>query len=141
MFKFSNGGSRYREIREPLLKDGKISVEVVGKEDIQEYIDSFEDSCRIENIVARAMNGEPELLDQRKGFYGDFTDYPKTYAEMLDRVIQAQNIFENLPLEIRNRFNNDPVQFIAGMDEKDWFEKAGFAVQKEEVKESEISEP
>lgn len=140
MFKFSNGGSRIREIREPLLKDGKISVEVVGKEDIQDYINSFADSVDIEKIVARAMNGEPELLDQRKGFYGDFTEYPKTYAEMLDRVIQAQNIFEKLPLEVRNRFNNDPAQFIAGMDEKDWFEKAGFVVKKEEVKESESNE-
>ena len=137
MFKFSNGGSRIREIREPLLKDGKISVEVVGKEDIQEYINSFADSVDINNIIERAMNGEPELLEQRKGYYGDFSEYPKTYAEMLDRVIQAQNIFEKLPLEVKNRFNNDPIQFIAGMDDKDWLEKAGFAVQKEEVKESE----
>ena len=49
---YSNPGTRERLIRKPLLKDGKLSVEVVGKEDYFEYIQSFAD--QIDGKVAQA---------------------------------------------------------------------------------------
>ena len=139
MFEFSNGGSRFRQIREPLVKDGKISVEVVGKEDLQDYINSFADSVDVDLIVARAVNGDPDALNQRQAMYGDFTQFPKTYAEMLDKMIQGQTLFESLPLDVRNRFDNNVYTFLSQMDEPDWLEKAGF-VQPKVNEEGEVKE-
>lgn len=125
--KFSNMGTPYRIIREPALtKDGHLEVVEVGKEDMRDYINSFSDSCDIENIVARAMNGEPELLQARQGAYGDFTQFPKTYAEALQKVIDATNLFNSLSVDVRSRFDNDVFKFISQLDEPDWAVKAGF---------------
>lgn len=123
---FSNPGTRERLIRKPLLKDGKISVEVVGKEDLYDFIQSFADQCDIESIVLRAANGEPELLSRRSGTFGDFTVFPKTYAEVLQKVIDATSMFEGLSPDIRGRFDNDVYKFISSMDDADWLERAGF---------------
>ena len=139
MFEFSNGGSRIREIREPVMRDGHLVVEVVGKEDLQDYINSFGDSVDVELLVARAVN-EPEILNQRQGMYGDFTEFPKTYAEVLDKITSATNLFNSLPVDVRSRFSNDVYTFISEMDKKDWAVKAGF-VQPEsssDVNESEV---
>lgn len=126
MFEFSNGGSRIREIREPVVKDGKLSVEVVGKEDFQDYIESFSDQVDLENIVARAMNGDTEALNQRIGSYGDFTTFPKTYAEALQRIIDAKNLFDSLPVSVRNNFENDVYKFVSSLDEPDFLDKIGY---------------
>lgn len=125
-FEFSNPGSPIREIRAAVWKDGQLSVDVVGKENLQAEIDSFADSCNIEMLVQRCVNGESDILNQRQGFYGDFTDYPKSYAEMVQLMVNAKSYFDSLPLEIRNKFNNDVNVFISEMDKKDWFVKAGF---------------
>lgn len=136
MFEFSNAGSPFREIRQPVVRDGKVVVEVVGKENFNDFINSFADSCDINVLVSRAVNGEPEVLNRRQGMYGDFTQFPKTYAEVLQRVINANSLFDSLPADIRVRFDNDVYKFISEMDNADWFEKAGFVQKKtEEVKE------
>lgn len=140
MFKFSNGGSRIREIREPVVKDGKWSVEVTGKEDFQDYIESFSDSCDIENIVRRAINGDDSALNQRFGAYGDFTVYPKTYAEALEKMIAANNLFLSLKPEVRAVFDNDIFTFISEMDKPGWAEKAGFVVPDEKEEKEGLAE-
>lgn len=132
MFEFSNMGSRICEIREPVLKDGKISVEVVGKEDFQDYISSFADSCDIASIVARSVT-EPELLNQRQGSYGDFTEFPKTYAEALQKVIDAKNLFDSLPQSNKDQFGNDVMTFISSLDDPEWPVKAGFVIPNDDT--------
>lgn len=141
MFEFSNMGTPYRIVREPALsKDGKLEVVEVGKEDMRAYINSFADSCDVETIVSRAMNGEPELLEMRKGAFGDFTQFPKTYAEALQRVIDAKNIFDGLSADVRSRFDNDVFKFVSEMDNEDWLEKAGFKSFEEDVEDKEVKE-
>lgn len=139
-FEFSNPGSPIREIRAAVWKDGELKVEVVGKENLQAEIDSYADSCNIDLLVQRCVNGEPDILNQRQGFYGDFTEYPKTYAEMVEMMVNAKSYFDSLPLEIRNKFNNDVNVFISEMDQKDWFEKAGFVASAVDDVVSEVKE-
>lgn len=128
-FQFSNIGSRYREIREPVLEDGRRVVKVVGKEDLQDYINSFADACDVELLVRKAVNGDDTALNQRQGMYGDFSDFPKTYAEVLQRVIDAENLFQKLPPDVRARFENSTYKFISEMDEPDWALRAGLAAE------------
>lgn len=136
MFEFSVSGSRIKEIREPVIKDGKWSVEVTGKEDLQDYIESFSDSCDLENIIKRAIAGDEDALNQRIGTYGDFTVFPKTYAEALEKMANAQNFFSTLKPEIRAAFNNDIFEFISELDKPDFAEKIGIVKPSDdEVKE------
>lgn len=116
----SNGGSPIKEIREPFVnKDGSIDVRVTGKESLQDYIQSFKDSCNVEYLVKRAVNGDIDALNQRSGSYGDFTEMPKTLAEAIQRVIDAQSFFDTLSPDVKAGFDNDFNKFLAqSMDVK-----------------------
>lgn len=137
MFGFSNHGSRAKPVREAILDDGKLRVVTVGFEDFQDFIQSFADSTNIEMLVARAVNGEPELLNARSGMYGDFTDLPNDLAEMERVMNSAVSFYDSLPDDKKAEFGsfND---FISSMDDKDFLVKAGFVTPSDD--ESEVSE-
>ena len=44
--------------------------------------------------------------------FGDFAELPDNAQEMYNRMIQAKSNFDNLPLEVRKRFNYDPSAFL-----------------------------
>lgn len=44
--------------------------------------------------------------------FGDFASLPDNAQEMYNRMIEAKNNFDNLPLEVRKRFNYDPAAFL-----------------------------
>lgn len=126
MFEFSNHGEKDRLIFEPVLqKDGHVEVVEVGKEDFDALIQSYALECDIEHLVARATNGEPEILDRVQGMYGDFTKMPRTMAEALQLIINAQNTFDKLPQSVKDVFGNDVNKFISSLDDKDMMVKSG----------------
>lgn len=44
--------------------------------------------------------------------FGDFAELPDNAQEMYNRMIQARDHFNSLPLEVRKRFNYDPAAFL-----------------------------
>lgn len=48
--------------------------------------------------------------------FGDFASLPDNAQEMYNRIIEAKNNFDNLPLEVRKRFNYDPAAFLDFVD-------------------------
>lgn len=44
--------------------------------------------------------------------FGDFAELPDNAQEMYNRMIEARNNFNSLPLEVRKRFNYDPAAFL-----------------------------
>ena len=60
--------------------------------------------------------------------YGDFTTLPRTYAEALQALTDAENFFMSLPVETRAKFDHDPYKFIASMDKPGFLEKLGVPV-------------
>ena len=105
------------------LDDGTVELEEKGKECLYDYIQSNRDSCDINLLVARFANGDVDALSKVQGAYGDFTQFPKTYAELLNRVNQGRLMFDDLPLDIRDKYNNDFAQFMAAMDKPDFWEQ------------------
>lgn len=103
--------------------DGNIVLEESGSENLYDYIQSHRDSCDINVLLARYNNGDVSALNQRQGSYGDFTQFPKTFAETLNFMIQGQDYFESLPLEVRERFGFSFERFVASMDNMDDFMK------------------
>lgn len=117
-------GSPFRVLYKPVVdKKGNIELEECGKENTQEIIQSYAESCDIQLILQNAMMGDVSGLQKVQGFYGDFTQMPKTYAEMLQLQIDAQNAFNALPTDIKKKFDNDVNKFLMSAGEKDWLEK------------------
>lgn len=75
------------------------------------------DDCDINNIMAKFT---PDALAahaaQYQGQYGDFSDLPD-YHTALSFVRRIDDIFMDVPAEIRNRFDNDPGKFLAFVDD------------------------
>lgn len=121
---FSNPGNPIKPIYKPIVeKDGSVVLIIDGYENTDEIIQSYEESVNIDAIIARYMNGDLDALNQRVGKFGDFTEFPKTYAEVLQMRIDAESVFKQLPPELRTRFDNDPDKFFAQSGTEEWFSK------------------
>lgn len=137
---FSVAGSPVRIIYSPQVqRDGSIVIVESGKEDFQAYIQSFVQSCDIAYIMASVANGDLGALNRVQGSYGDFTKVPKTYAEFLQLQIDAKNTFDQLPVDVKAKFDNDVNKFMVNAGEKEWFETLGIEVGNgEEIRAEEI---
>lgn len=123
----SNPGNPMKEIKHGELQvDGTIKLVVDRIENTDETIQSFAPSTMIENIMARIAAGQTELLSQKQGFFMDAVGLPSNMAEVLNLVIKGQEVFEKLPVEIKQRFDNDFNKWFIAMDREDFFEKSGF---------------
>lgn len=49
----------------------------------------------------------PEQLHDPR-YYGDMTELPETLGEAMELVAEASQRFQNLPADIRSRFNHNP---------------------------------
>lgn len=79
----------------------------------------FKDECNINNILAKyKKTGLLTHTAKHEGHFGDFTSI-EDYQTSLHKIMEAENSFNMLPSEIRNRFQNDPGQLIGYLsDEK-----------------------
>ena len=111
---FTNTGDGY--IDEYQLRINKETGEEeliqIGKRNMYEEIQSFKDSADITNILNRYINGESDLLHKVNGVYGDFTNMPTSYADYFAKVKEAKAIFDTLPDEIKDKFDNDAEKFF-----------------------------
>lgn len=115
-------GSEIEDVLTPVVKeDGSIALEKSGVRNVQEEIDSYEESCDLNSIIARYMSGDTEALSRNIMNFGDFTKFPKTYAEMLQLQIDSNNLFNSLPDEVRQKFDNDCNKFFAQSGTEEWF--------------------
>lgn len=72
---------------------------------------SFKEECDINTIMARYQStGELPVLNEMQGQYLDVTGMD--FQEHMDFIIQAQEMFDDLPSSIRDRFGNDPAAFL-----------------------------
>lgn len=121
-----NPGSGEKQLYAPrFTEDGALELVEDGKEDFYGYIQSFAESVDIHKILERFQAGETDALSQVQGTYGDFTSMPKTYAELLNRVIDGRQWFDELPVEIRANFNHSFTEFMASMDDPDFLQRMG----------------
>lgn len=73
---------------------------------------AHKDECDINIILKKYIkNG---ILTHVAAYGGTYLDLPNEvdYQSCLNFVIRAQSAFEQLPAHVRNRFNNDPAQFL-----------------------------
>jgi len=79
---------------------------------------SFTDDCDINKIVARYQKtGAIAHLNKHQADYGFATS--DDFSTAMRTVIVAQEMFDGLPSSIRNRFANDPGQFLDFVQDAD----------------------
>lgn len=81
----------------------------VGESMTQEQ---FAQESEINNIIrSYDKNGVIEHINRGNAIYGDFSNITD-FSEALDQIKQAQNEFQQIPSEIREKFQNDAGQFF-----------------------------
>lgn len=76
---------------------------------------SHADACDINNIVARVLKSGYVPYSEsslKRAFYGDVTAAPRDFMEAQQLVVRVNEVFDGLPSELRERFDNDPSKFV-----------------------------
>lgn len=107
-------------------KNGVMTLKESGRENLYDFIQSHKDSVDIHKIMQRFAEGDVNALSKVQGQFGDFSQFPKTYAEMLNQVIEGENAFNGLPLEVREKFGFSFQQWLVTAGSDEWKSKMGF---------------
>lgn len=85
---------------------------------------SFKDQCDINNIVKQyERTGLMPHTRPNQPVYGDISDAP-SFLEAQNIVVAGKEAFASLPAHVRDRFQNDPVRFLAFMDDDSNYDEA-----------------
>lgn len=97
---------------------------------------SFKEECNINNIIAMycktGLWGNSLKGATAKPMFGDFTSVPD-FVESQNIIAKSKELFDAMPLNIRKRFNFNPVElleFVNNPDNKDEAIKLGIATEK-----------
>lgn len=81
------------------------------------------DTCDINRIVKKSKRPDGQIditqltgIAKNPGKFGDFTN-AVDFQEVSNRVIRMNDAFMSLPPETRLKFNNDPAQLVAYLDQ------------------------
>lgn len=77
---------------------------------------SFADEVDINKIMARVQKGHPVLTSNGQPFYGDVSEFGGL-QESLIKVQEANDLFMQFPANVREKFDNDPVNFVEFMSD------------------------
>lgn len=111
--------------RAVIKKDGKRELLKDREKHTFDIIQSHLEECLIENIIKRALEGDTSVLEMMKGTYTDITGAPTSLAEAQQMIIDLKQKFEELPKEIRQKFDYNVEQYIAEFGTDTWAEKTG----------------
>lgn len=120
----SNPGSRERIIYSAKINENHV-IEVVpsGKEDWQDYIESFRDKTDMAYILKQLSLGDTSVLNPNEPSYSDFTQIPKSLAEAMQLQIDAEKQFYQLSIDTRKKFNNNFREWLFTAGTEDWLDK------------------
>lgn len=118
----SESGDRFHEdFVGKLDKDGNVRLVSVGKTDVYEEIQSHALEADINVLLKRAFAGDTSVFTS--AVFGDFSDRPTEFYEMLNMVRDAEREFNSLPIELKDKFENSFEKYIASAGSKEWFSK------------------
>lgn len=119
--------------------NGHFDLVESGREDLYAYIQSFKDSVDVNMILKRYTEGDVSALSRAQGSFGDFTQFPGTYAEMLNKLNDGENYFNSLPLETRAKFDHSFGVFVSSFGTPEFYDRLG--LKPDDIKPELVPEP
>lgn len=103
--------------------DGTVELVKSDEVDIQKEINSFAGQCDLRYLMQRFNCGDVSVMQQRNPMYGDFSTIPDNFLDLYNMVHEAEQYFQSLPVDIKQSFDNNAVQWFASMGDKSWYER------------------
>lgn len=107
----------------------KVTVPI-GKTNIYDRIQSSLEETKIENIIKRFTEGDISAFRQGEPLYADMTEAPKTLMEAQNMIIRITDEFNNLPVEVRAKFDHSPEKYVAMYGGEAWADAVGYEIKK-----------
>ena len=121
--KHINPGSPVKIEYQLRIVDGYKTLVETGKTSLYDYIQSHADSVDIHKILERcAMMDDYSLLNRMPAQFMDVSAMPTNLAEAYAMVQDAENFFDRMPTDIKERYDNNFIQFIQDLG-SDRFQK------------------
>ena len=140
----NNSGTKEIEDYEVRLnKDGvKQLVKKATKKNIYDRIQAAKDECDIYEILRRSDPAMRATLENRiikaklteTSEVYDLTDIPTSLVQARQMLVDADNKFKKLPLEVRKEFNNSPDEFLAAANNGTLQTRINKLIKRTEVK-------
>lgn len=113
LFASQTGSFETPALEARLRPDGSYGIEQVGMVDTWNQIQACRASTDMSLILSRYMAGDTSALSRAQGFYADISEMPENMHEALSVMLRAQQDFDALPLEVRERFGMDVYKYIS----------------------------
>lgn len=107
--------------------DGTISLFEVSRVNIQDEINSHACETDMSIIINKLRYGDTSVLSSRQPLYGDFTQFPKTFAEAFSLVQRSEDAFNSLPVDIKQAYDNDRAKWFADIGTEKWLSLMGLS--------------
>ena len=107
-----SGGKTTAEFALELDEDGNEHLVICGERPIYDIIQASAEGASISHIITRWRAGDESVLNKSAGIYGDFTNIPDNLAASQQAIINAQNIFNSLPLSEREKYGMNLTTFL-----------------------------
>ena len=106
-----------QEYREVIDKEGKVKLEETEKINIYEKIQEAGEGIILNELIEKyAMKINQGNVMQLDELIEDFTEVPDNMIDAMNLIDKAKNIYEKQPKDIKNAFNNNFNEFIAGAE-------------------------
>ncbi len=118
---------------EKIDENGRTYLEKDGETNTYAEIQSYKDECDVHSILCRYFAGDASVLS-RQGVYIDATQLPTTYHEMYNLMAEQRDKFDQLPLEIKRKFDNSFNVWASTAGSEEWYKLMGIVQNAENNK-------
>lgn len=105
-----------------------------GTSNLYDKIQKSLEGVKLENIIKKVSMGEEALLNAVSGDWVDVTEMPQNLIDAQNMILDCKRQFENLPLEIRKKFDNDVEYYVSMYGSQMWADAMGYNTPKEVAK-------
>lgn len=81
-------------------------------------VQAHKDECDINKIMSRwKKTGMIDHVNSKQASFEDLTVLPERYQDAMNYVLEAQNMFMELPANVRREFDNDPGKLLEALED------------------------
>lgn len=123
----SNPGSKIEQVLAMRIMDnGEEDFYVQRETNIYLQIQAHKDECDLEKLlITCTQTGDLSLINKKQPVYMDLEEMPENFFEAYQKIKEEEQKFNELPLEIREKFNNNFSEYLATAGSEDWLKKTG----------------
>lgn len=111
---------------------GRKILSCTGERDSYQEIQASLEETKIENILARALAGDNSVF-RPDGIYADVADMPKNLIEARESIVKLENLWQSVPTEIKNKYNNNVEEFIGASGSEQWLKDMGLIGKNDQI--------